>query len=331
MTRSRPALALFGLSVLAGSARADVATEARFFDDVARKAFARQDFDEALDSFFEVNRITRSPRALYNVAVCADLAGKADVAFASYREYLSEDDPDAERHRDAERRLSALKEKLALVEITSTPPGATIYVDRIELGAYGQAPRTIVVPEGARRILVEADGFFPESVPFEAEVGRVAKVDVRLQPRFGDVVVDVTPKDARLEFVRDGEPIDAIHDGNRYRLPVGAYRVRATRTGYSPAESRVVVREGSAADLALAEAPLPEPTGRLLVGAGNVEADVLVDGRRVALTPATLPDVTVGEHRVEVRAKGRAPFTARVVVTEGHATYVEAKLEGKKP
>jgi hypothetical protein len=72
-------------------------------------------------------------------------------------------------------------------------------------------------------------------------------------------------------------------------------------------------------------APLPQPSGRLLVSTGKLAADVYVDGRRMAVTPATLPALSAGQHVVEVRSGARAS-SRRVTIQAGHATYVELAL-----
>jgi outer membrane receptor for ferrienterochelin and colicins len=309
-------------AVVTSQAHADSASEAQFFDSLARRAYEAGDYGEAFEAFLLVQQVAPSPRALYNLAISADLAGKNDVAFEQYREYLASDDPDADRRRDAEQRAERLESKLSLLEITSNPPGAAIYVDRKELGQYGVTPRTIAVGSGPHRVLLELDGYRAEALPVDARTGSVVPARATLEPRFGVVALDLIPPSAKVEFLRDETPVSFSLEAGGYRLPIARYTLRASAPGYLPSQTRLVVRENGAENLTLALTPLPRPTGRLLVASNKPAADVFVDGRRMAVTPAALPEVTVGVHDVEVRA-GAQSAKRRVTIRAGHATYVE--------
>ena len=49
------------------------------------------------------------------------------------------------------------------------------------------------------------------------------------------------------------------------------------------------------------------------------------------MTPAVLPGVVIGAHRIELHAKGRAPWAGTVEIRDGKATYLNATLLGAKP
>jgi hypothetical protein len=311
-------------------AHADVASEARFFDDAGRRAYGKGQYEQALESFQLAQEISPSPQLLYNIALCADLAGRRDMAFSLYTEYLKGDDADAQRRQEAEGRAQRLRSKLALVEVASEPPGAAIYVDRKELGQFGVTPITLAVSEGEHHLLLERPGFAPADLPVTAKTGAVIPVHAPLAPVFGRLVVNVTPGTARLTFLRDGVPIAAALDHGGYRLQIGRYQVRASAPSYTSSEAPVAVSAEWTAQLDFGLVPLPQATGLLLVNTGSVSAEVFVDGRRVAVTPATVGGVRVGAHTVEVKASGR---TARrsITITEGRPTYVEVELGGKPP
>ena len=65
--------------------------------------------------------------------------------------------------------------------------------------------------------------------------------------------------------------------------------------------------------------------GRLLVGSGAINAELFLDGRRLAVTPASLPDVSAGTHAIELRA-GSLRVLRKVEIRAGHTTYLEVKL-----
>src|SRR6187200_2154342 len=97
------ALAIGFFALFGRDAAADVASEARFFDEAGRRAYKAGDYGKALESFQLLQEIAPSVGVLYNIALCADLAGRGDMAFSLYGEYLKHDDPDGERRAEAER------------------------------------------------------------------------------------------------------------------------------------------------------------------------------------------------------------------------------------
>jgi hypothetical protein len=316
-----------GITLAKTAAAGDVANEATFFDGLARRAYRNGNYDSALESFLHVLEIAPSARVLYNVALCADLAGRRDMAFSLYEEYSKAGDPDAERRSEAERRRQQLKEKLALVQIRSDPEAATVYVDRKELGQFGSTPATLALSEGEHRIFVERAGFAAESLSVVAKAGALAALDLSLRPLFGFVTVRAIPASAKIIFSRDGAPVSASLEGGRYRLPAGQYKVLASSPGYVSVDAPVLIREDGDAHLELGLEQLPRATGTLLVSTGSVRADVYVDGRRVAVTPATLSNLGTGEHSLEVRADHRV-LRRRIAIVKERATHVEFDLGG---
>jgi outer membrane receptor for ferrienterochelin and colicins len=323
-------LALAALCLSHADALADVASEARFFDEAGRRAYDAGHYEQALESFQFVQEIAPSQRLLYNIALCADLAGRGDMAFSLYQEYLRTDDADPARRADAERRAERLKGRLALVAVESEPSGALVFVDRKELGQFGTAPVTLAVPPGEHRILLERPGFAAAEAPVSAKTGSIVRLTPKLVPVFGVLALTVLPGSATLGFAREGTPVTATPVDGGYRLQVGHYRVLATAPGYAPAEAQVTVSVDSPASLDLSLLPLPRATGTLLVSTRAMPAELFVDGRRVAVTPATVRELSVGPHTLEVRARGRVAVRS-IEVIGGRATYVEIELERSKP
>ena len=318
--------ALVASTLCLGTATADVASEARFFDDLGRRAYAAGNFDSALESLQLAYEIAPSSGLLYNIALCADLAGRDDLAFSLYREYLVREDKDSARRADAEQRSERLKGKLALVEITSDPPGALVYVDRKELGQFGVTPVTIAAEPGDRKLHVEREGFVPAIVPVHAENGATVQANASLVPIYGELAVEVTPPVAKLQISRQGTTSAATLSGTSGRVPVGRYRIKASAPGYVTSEQLVVVRQAETTRLDLELVPLPQKTGRLLVNASTAGAEVFIDGKRVAVTPATLPALSVGAHQLEVK-DGQRVVKRAVKIQAERTTYVVIDLK----
>lgn len=81
---------------------------------------------------------------------------------------------------------------------------------------------------------------------------------------------------------------------------------------------------------------LTVPTLAILPGGITISsepsgAEVWVDGTPAGTTPLELPNVTAGEHTVEVRKTGYEPIRENVTVTEGGNATVETVLIGTTP
>lgn len=304
------------------SVRADAAAEARFWDELARRAYARRHYAEALGDFLAAHDAAPATRTLYNVALCASLVGEDALAYASFTEYLASADPDAVRRADAEGRRDALAHRLALVRVESDPPGATVWIDRRELGSYGTTPRTIVLSPGAHTVELERADHHPARVEVVAATGALREISARLDARTGRVRVDAPGAAVTLE--RDGESL-ALAEGREALAPVGAWLARASAPGRRDATTPVVVREGALEQRSLVLEPVPAPMGRLLVRTERVRARVTLDGEPRAETPTRL-EVRAGEHAVAIEAPGYVRWAREVRLVEGGTLRLDVTL-----
>jgi len=308
-------------------ARTEPATETRFFDERARRLYDRGRYAEALVEFLNADAVTSSPRSVYNIAVCADLAGQREVALAYFDAYLSGPDADPERRREAESRMKRLAAVLALVRVESDPPGAIVLVDREALGEHGRTPRTLPLDPGSHEVELRLDGYQPAKASVKVGTGKLAELELKLVPKRGVLAIAADPPGARIELFRAGERVDARVDASsRVELPIGRYRVRVRAPGHAPVEADALVAEGDTSRIRLTAAPLPAAVGRLLVGTAGVTARILVDGRAKAVTPARIDGLLAGRHTVELRAPGRHIWRGLVTIRDGKTTFVEVTL-----
>lgn len=328
------AILIVGFAVLGaghgGAARADDAAESRFFDRVGRRAFAQRRYERALESFLRAQRAAPSPRGLYNIAVCARLAHRDALAFTSFEQLLARSDLDAALRADAAAQRDALAGTLALVRVESDPPGATIYVDRRDLGAYGTTPTTLALPPGAHQIELTREHHEGATVTVEASVGQTREARAALSRHAGVVRVEASPPSATLVAQGEGSEV-TLSSGVPTRLPVGTYTIVASAEGFVPASTTLVVLADAEATRALALSPIPTPRGRVLVSTGAVAARVSIDGVVVSETPARVDGVVVGTHRVTVSADGWREWSEDVEVREGRTTFLSITLVRTEP
>jgi hypothetical protein len=309
----------------AAPARGDDALDARFHDQEGRRLYRAGRYGDALESFLSSFRVAPSTGTLYNVGMAAALAREREIAYAFLERYVASVD-DSPARRAAERRLARLARVLAVLEVTSEPPGAAVAVGDPLLGGRGRTPVRVAVAPGRRRLFLRLSGHQERELEVDAVAARLERIHVELPPRTGTLVLVGVDPTATLQVLR-GEQIVAEGRGRlRQVLPVGRYLVRSAGAGAHGPEVPVLVTSESTVELRVEPPSARAPRGRLLVASGAVEAAVFVDGVLRGETPGTFADIPIGVHEVEVRAPGRRPWRWRGEVRADRATVLRADL-----
>jgi hypothetical protein len=150
----------------------------------------------------------------------------------------------------------------------------------------------------------------------------------------GALLIHSTPADAEVtvDGVARGTTPVAVRG-----LEVGAHTVAIARAGYRSLERQVVLTsERPSRTLEIELQPLPRATrpaaevadGSLVVDSRPAGATVLLDGRRVGVTPLTLSAIAPGSHTVRLEHVGYRTVTTTVEVKAGQRARVAARLEG---
>jgi hypothetical protein len=154
------------------------------------------------------------------------------------------------------------------------------------------------------------------------------------------VTVKVKAAGAPVTVEVDGRVVGRAPLPEPLLLPAGSHKLRASRSGDTPAEVTIDVHVGQRAEVALAPTPLPTPrptTADLSVDSRPPHAALTVDGRPVGATPwkQTLGEAkqTLGEGTYDVAAAraGRADSRLRVELRGGIAKSVLLDLPALPP
>ncbi|MCC7542570.1 MAG: PEGA domain-containing protein, partial [Deltaproteobacteria bacterium] len=212
-------------------ARADANDEARFYfergNEILQEAMRargprrRTLLRDAVAQYLEAVARVRSKNAIYNLALCHQELGDLDEAWTYFREYRGMAAVTEDERADADRRLAAIAPRVALVEVTSTPPGAEVRVDRPDLASRGRTPLVIPVEPGEHRILVTLAGHAPGEEPVTAVRGEQRAVAVALRAQMVRVVFESVPAGATVSL--DGRAIGRTP--LRGRTSVGAHQL----------------------------------------------------------------------------------------------------------
>ena len=127
----------------------------------------------ALRSYTASQAITRSKNAVYNTAVTLSELQRWDEAYEHLSEYLKHKITNAERSQ-AQRRLQDLTSKVAIVQVESIPPGASVHIDRQDFLSRGKTPlRTTVLP-GEHTLWLQLDGYEHKELSISVKAGVVS-------------------------------------------------------------------------------------------------------------------------------------------------------------
>ncbi len=132
----------------------------------------------------------------------------------------------------------ALTPAAGVLELASRPGGANVTVD----GEFrGQTPLTVeLAPDRAHEIALSRPGYRRYRASVTLAAGASEQRDLRLEPRLGEVVLEVDPPAAELRI--DGERVGT---GSRsVSLPEVEHEIVATLAGYETLRRRVTPREG---------------------------------------------------------------------------------------
>ncbi len=262
------------------------------YDQATRSEGARRKrlLERSLQAYSASLRIVRSRNALFNTAVVFEELGRIDDAFNYYTEHLAITGLSEQEQHEARSRRSALESRVALVEITSVPSGATCWVDRMDTGPVGTAPLLLAVSEGTHQVLLRKEGYEPATADVNAVAGKRARHSIALTPRAAQLVVEA---EEPLTITLDGEPIVA---GTRTTVPAGEHELRFG-VGENTFSRMVSVPAGERPFVV----KLVVPRGLLIVHT-LPEAQVYVDGAVVGQGPRLEVPVMAGAHRIQATA-----------------------------
>jgi len=136
----------------------------------------------ALGAYVDSLRIVRSRNALFNAAIVLGELERDDEAFNYFSEYLRVEGLSAADRDDATRRRDALRPKVGVLQVTTEPPSALIWVDRKDLAPRGETPIELALPAGDHRAFIELEGYAPLEQTQRIVEGETAVLAVHLSP-----------------------------------------------------------------------------------------------------------------------------------------------------
>jgi hypothetical protein len=156
----------------------------RLYEEAGRAGGAQRTtlLQRSLGAYVDSLRIVRSRNALFNAAIVLGELERNDESFNYWSEYLQvEGLPPADRE-DATRRRDVLRTKVAVLQVTTEPAGALLWVDRKDLAPRGETPIELALPPGEHRTFIEKEGYRPVEGTQDLAQGETTFVQLQLSP-----------------------------------------------------------------------------------------------------------------------------------------------------
>ena len=210
-----------------------------------------------------------------------------------------------------------------LLQVSTVPPGADVFVDGEPLG---RSPFSRWVVPGENRILrVELDGYQTVERGTGVSKGDTTVVEVVLTERMGSVLVETRPPGARA-VMDDGAA--KITPATWKDIAVARpHRVTVSLDGYDTASYDVHAVADSTLKIAHA---FSRRTAPLAISSKPPGAAVVIDGEAVGNTPFATTTMSYGPHDVALSLAGYSDWSGRIVVPVAN-NLVEVALTHLEP
>jgi outer membrane receptor for ferrienterochelin and colicins len=281
-------------------ARADgLADEADLQFTIGADAYTKGDFTSALQHFLASNRLVPNRNVMFNIARAYEQLGRFPDAYRYYVD-ASRGDNDGKLKGDTTMALARIAPKVGVMAIETTPPGATVFLDRKDLGSVGTSPAQLGLKAGTYDVLVELAGHEPASVSaIKLGVGDAKPIKIALQRILGKVELS-GPPGTQVRIDDERAAIECVLPCT-LELPPGQHIAYFDRPGFTVApQTFTIIAKQSIRATASGTAVV----GSLLVSADEPNALIEVDGKALGFTPAVIPNIPIGKRRVRVSMRG---------------------------
>lgn len=308
--------------------RADDASEAQvnFELGVLKRNAGR--YEEALEAFLASNRLVPNADVAYNVAFCFLRLGRVVESYNWLEAYLTEYELTEEQRATGLDAQRSLERRVALVEVTTEPAGAVLFVTSTSLGSIGRSNRRVAVEPGEATLIARLDGHAETRGTVEVRRGQSVPLALSLPPLLGALALESHPPGATV-LTEDGEELGTTP--LEVALPVGEHALALRLDGHVERTARFTLANDERRTLTVR---LPRDASRVavLTVRGTPEAaTVAIAGEVVGLAPLTLEAVDPGQASLRIEAPGLVAYETVVPLEPGGATRVDFRLAPPDP
>ncbi|MGR3294050.1 MAG: PEGA domain-containing protein [Candidatus Scalindua sp.] len=211
-----------------------------------------------------------------------------------------------------------LQQMTGSISIKSEPSNAVVLIDGKKAGTTPAIIKDL--SQGTHQVNISVDGYNVWSENVEIEAKKENGLSVVLQEMTGTVTIDSTPADALIliDGKKAGTTPETISD-----IKAGMHLVEISIDGYEDWSENIEVTDKEYN----ITATLQEITGSIDIKSEPSNATILVDGKKIGLTPETIKNLKPGIHLVEVTMDGCENWSNSVEVTSEKQSTVTALLK----
>jgi hypothetical protein len=219
--------------------------------------------------------------------------------------------------------------------VSSTPSGASIYVDGIYKGVtpleYSE------ISAGSHQVKITRSGYYDHTQTTSVTVGKTTPVSATLlsiPPTSNDILPIPTTGSLDVRSSPSGASIyiDGVYKGVTPKvisgLSAGSHQAKVTKSGYNDYTRTTSVTAGKTTPVSatLSSIPRAPVTGSLDVRSTPSGASIYIDGDYKGVTPKVISGLSEGSHQVKVTRSGYNDYTRTTSVTAGKTATVSATL-----
>jgi hypothetical protein len=202
------------------------------------------------------------------------------------------------------------------ISITTKPSEAEIFWDGI---SKGDTPITLEDIVGNHKIEISKEGYRSENMNIDLYEGITKKLNIKLKPITGFIVVSSTPSGACVYL--DGVDMEANTTCMLIEVVVGNHTIKLTKPDYfEVAKSAVSVGRTPPVDVNLTG------YGSLSIDSDPSGARVYLDGNYTEVTPLYLDKLDEGNHSIRLTKQSYKDVTQEIHVSAGNTISVSKPL-----
>lgn len=210
----------------------------------------------------------------------------------------------------------ALRPAFGSVTVTSTPSGASVFLDEKQVG---QTPLTLDrIASGSHSLRLQAPQYAVERRNVSVADGQTANVAVTLAARFAEITVQA-PQEAVVTVDGDRKGSGTLS----WRQGEGLCDIVVSMAGHRDARRQLEVVAGRAQTVQLTPQPI---YGSASVDSDLMDAEIWIDGKQYGVTPNVVERLLVGSHTLVLKKSGYADLQQQFSVEEGKEASLSVKL-----
>lgn len=215
-----------------------------------------------------------------------------------------------------------LKPNHGFVSITSSPSGATVYINGRQVGKTPYMSDKLAV--GSYNVQIAKDMYQSASHTVPVTDANTTPLSVTLNANFAEPTFTVA--DDQAEIWINGEKKGMGQWTGP--LAAGAYKVEARKYSHYTITQSFEFKNGDKPQITL-DAPAPI-YGRMDVNTTPMDAEVLVDGKKVGRSPMLISDILLGSHQITLLKRGYESVEKSVNIEPSKTAELSVTLRKSK-